>query len=130
MPMTTATPASIACVDYLRRATGKPVVTTEIGQHNTGPGVVEAHLRTLVIEKRLPLVLWFDADGVPAMGLHDAPGALRPNGDTFTAFVQAHDDIIDWLASSLSEPRRACGRRGVCPSATGSARRCGRRRSS
>jgi hypothetical protein len=73
-------------VRYLRRATGKPVVT-EVGQHNTEPAVVTGHLRTLVKRLRLPFVIWFDADGTPALGLHDAPGALRPNGMAFRDFV-------------------------------------------
>jgi hypothetical protein len=74
-------------VRYLRRATGKPVVTTEVGQHNTEPAVVTGHLRTLVKRLRLPFVIWFDADGTPALGLHDAPGVLRPNGIAFRDFV-------------------------------------------
>ena len=82
-------------VDFLRRATGKPVVTTEIGQHDTDPGVVDAHLQTAVVQERLPVVVWFDADGLPAMGLHDAPGVLRANGEVFKAFVAGHDDIVD-----------------------------------
>jgi hypothetical protein len=82
-------------VEYLRRATGKAVVTTEIGQHNTEPAVVAGHLTTVVEQLRLPVVLWFDADGIPAMGLHDAPGELRANGTIFKYYVAAHDDIVD-----------------------------------
>ena len=74
-------------VRYLRRATGKPVITTEVGQHNTEPAVVTGHLRTLVKRLRLAFVIWFDADGTPALGLHDAPGVLRPNGIAFRDFV-------------------------------------------
>jgi hypothetical protein len=77
-------------VRYLRRATRKPVVTTEIGQHNTDPSVVLDHLRTTVSKLHLPFVVWFDADGIPARGLHDAPGQLRPNGLVFKAFVTLH----------------------------------------
>ncbi len=82
-------------VEYLRRATGKAVITTEIGQHNTDPAVVSGHLKAVVEQLRLPVVLWFDADGIPAMGLHDAPGELRPNGMTFKYYVAAHDNLID-----------------------------------
>lgn len=60
-------------VDYLRRASGKPVVTTEIGQHNTDPGLVTQHLTTVIDELHLPLVLWFDADGEPAKGCTTPP---------------------------------------------------------
>jgi hypothetical protein len=83
-------------IDYLRRATGKPVVTTEIGQHDTpDPAVVTGHLATLVEQLRVPLVLWFDADGIPAVGLHDQPGVLRPNGQAFKFYVAYNDKLID-----------------------------------
>jgi hypothetical protein len=81
-------------VDYLQRTTRKPVVTTEIGQHNTTPSVVSGHLGTLVSELRLPFVIWFDADGIPAYGLHESIGQLRPNGTVFKAFVAANRDLL------------------------------------
>jgi hypothetical protein len=81
-------------VDYLRRATGKPVVTTEIGQHNTSPDVVTGHLQTLVSDLRLPFVIWFDADGIPAQGLHDGIGQLRPNGQAFRDFAASHGELL------------------------------------
>ncbi len=81
-------------VSYLRRATGKPVVTTEIGQHNTLPEVVTGHLTTVIEQLRLPLVVWFDRDGMPALGLHDAPGVLRENGKAFRRFVDGHGGLL------------------------------------
>jgi hypothetical protein len=81
-------------VAYLRRATGKPVVTTEIGQHNTDPSVVTGHLRTTIAQLRLPLVIWFDFDGMPALGLHDQPGVLRPNGEAFRRWVATHRRLL------------------------------------
>ena len=82
-------------VEYLARATGKPVVTTEIGQHNANPDVVTGHLMTLIDQLHLRLVIWFDADGMPALGLHDEPGQLRPNGQTFKSYVTAHAGSLD-----------------------------------
>jgi hypothetical protein len=75
--------------EYLARVTFKPVVTTEIGQHNTIPSVVTGHLGAAGADLHLPLVLWFDWDGDPAMGLHTpgSPGALRPNGEAFRDWV-------------------------------------------
>lgn len=81
-------------VAYLRRATGKPVVTTEIGQHNMEPSVVTGHLRTTILQLRLPLVIWFDFDGMPALGLHSDPGALRPNGEAFRRWVATHRRLL------------------------------------
>jgi hypothetical protein len=88
-------PALGEAVAYLQRATGKPAVTTEIGQHNTLPGVVTGDLQKVISELHLPLVIWFDADGIPAMGLHDQPGVLRPNGEAFRAFVAGHAGTLD-----------------------------------
>jgi hypothetical protein len=51
-------------------------------------------LDTVVEDLRLPLVIWFDADGIPAYGLHDEPGALRANGETFKGWVRAHPDLV------------------------------------
>lgn len=83
-------------VEYLRRATHKPVVTTEIGQHNATKSVVTGHLGKLIEALHLPLVIWFDFDGDPAVGLHDigSPGVLRPNGDAFKSYVTLHRKLI------------------------------------
>ncbi len=69
-------------VTFLRKATGHDVVTHEIGQHSVDPSVVTNHLKTLD-DLDLPFVIWFDADGMPALGLHDQTGQLRANGDAF-----------------------------------------------
>lgn len=82
-------------VAYLRRATNKAVVTTEIGQHNTLPGVVTGHLTAAIERLHLPLVVWFDRDGDPALGLHDAPGVLRENGRAFQRFVDTHANLLE-----------------------------------
>jgi hypothetical protein len=74
--------ALVQTVEYLRRATGKPVITHEIGQYTIDPAVVTGHLDTLA-RLGMPFVIWFDADGVPAFGLHDAPAVLRPTGAAF-----------------------------------------------
>jgi hypothetical protein len=71
----------------IKGITGKQVVTNEVGQRGTTPGAVTGTLQVLVDETKAPFVLWFDADGIPAHGLHDAPGQLRPNGEVFAAKV-------------------------------------------
>lgn len=87
-------------IEYLRRATGKPVVSTEMGQYTTGQdttdaAVVSGHLDTAVGSKHLPFLIWFDADGTRAIGLHDpATGRLRRSGGTFTTWLQTHDRLI------------------------------------
>lgn len=87
-------------IDYLRRATGKPVVSTEMGQYPTGQAsmddtVVSGHLATAIGSMRLPFLIWFDADGTRAVGLHDpATGTLRPSGTTLRTWLQTHGDLI------------------------------------
>lgn len=69
-------------VAYLRKVTEHRVITNEIGQYSTDPAVVTGHI-TALAAIGVPIVLWFDADGDPAVGLHDTPGTLRPNGEAF-----------------------------------------------
>lgn len=71
----------------IKDITGKQVVTNEVGQRGTTPAAVTGTLQVLVDETKAPFVIWFDADGIPAHGLHDTPGVLRPNGQAFAAAV-------------------------------------------
>ncbi|MGI8405359.1 MAG: hypothetical protein ACR2OE_11455 [Thermomicrobiales bacterium] len=71
-------------VEYLRRATGHQLISNELGQTSQEPSVVTGHITTLA-QLEVPVVIWFDTDGIPAIGLHDAPGQLRPNGQAFVA---------------------------------------------
>jgi hypothetical protein len=75
-------------VNYFENATGHRVMTHEIGQYNVDPSVVTGHLQTLA-RLGTPIVIWFDADGDPAFGLHDAPGVLRRNGHAYRAQATA-----------------------------------------
>lgn len=78
----------IETVRYLERVTGKPAVTTEIGQHNTDPAVPAGGLPAMIQTLRMPLAVWFDFDGIPARGLHEGFGQLRPNGVAFRDYVK------------------------------------------
>jgi hypothetical protein len=69
-------------VEYLQRATHHPAVTHEIGQYEADPQVVVDDLKVLDA-LHVAWVIWFDADGMPAVGLHDQPGVVRPNGQAF-----------------------------------------------
>lgn len=75
-------------VTTLRDITGLTPVTNEIGQRGLTPQAVTSSLRVLVDEERLPFVLWFDADGIPARALFETPGNLRDNGKAFAAAVR------------------------------------------
>lgn len=75
-------------ITFLRAATGHEVVSHETGQYSSSPEVLRANL-AVFDEMRVPLVIWFDADGDPAVGLHDEPGVLRPNGVAFRDIAAA-----------------------------------------
>lgn len=80
-------------IDAFSEITGLPVVTNEIGKHGNGGGTdtaaVSDTLDVTIKEKKLALVIWFDADGNPADGLFEPtnPGQLRPTGETFRTYT-------------------------------------------
>jgi hypothetical protein len=73
-------------VEYFQRATRHPAITHEIGQYQADPQVVTDDLKVLDA-LHVQWVIWFDADGMPAVGLHDQPGDLRLNGQAFAHAV-------------------------------------------
>lgn len=78
-------------VTSIREMTGKPAVTNEIGQWGMTPEAPVAFLDLLRNQMQVPWVIWFDADGLPAHGLHESgmPGVLRDNGRAFAAFMNS-----------------------------------------
>jgi hypothetical protein len=81
-------------VEYLRRATGKQVITNEIGQFDESPGTVNA-LLDMTAQLHIPWVVWFASDGTGAVGMFNADNSIRPNGLAFRDFVQRCDDRIN-----------------------------------
>lgn len=80
-------------VNFLRKETGLPVITNEVGQQkNENPEQVTKTLQKLTSLK-VPLVIWFSID-TPALGqaraLINPDGSLRPNGEAFKNFVQSY----------------------------------------
>lgn len=77
-------------VEYLKRATGKTVITNEVGQDNTTPAIA-TDLMQAIIDIKLPYAIWYDGDGTSAFGLHEkGTTTLRPNGQAFAAFIKSH----------------------------------------
>jgi hypothetical protein len=73
-------------IEAIKAITGRPVVTNEFGQHGTTPEAVSGNLHVVLDQEKLPFVIWFDADGIPAHGLFDPAlgvGHLRTSGMTF-----------------------------------------------
>jgi hypothetical protein len=81
-------------VEYLRRATGKQVITNEIGQFDDSPDTLRALLDETA-RLHLPWVVWFASDGSGAVGLFNADGSIRSNGIAFRDFVQRCDGRIN-----------------------------------
>lgn len=74
-------------IDYLRRASGLPVMTNETGQQNDDPTQTENQLRLLRDLGVAPIV-WFSVDTKYARGLVDRNGRLRPTGEAFRRVVR------------------------------------------
>jgi hypothetical protein len=82
-------------VEFLRRATGKQVVTNEIGQFDTSPTTVSS-LLDMTAMLHIPWVTWFASDGSGgALGLFNPDNSIRPNGVAFRDFVQRCDGRIN-----------------------------------
>jgi hypothetical protein len=90
-----STPEAIqTTVEFLRPATGKQVITNEIGQFDDSPDTVRAILEETA-RLHLPWVVWFASDGSGAVGMFNADGSIRSNGLAFRDFVQRCDGRID-----------------------------------
>ena len=71
-------------INYLQRATGKPIVTNEIGQYDNSPETVKAIIQTCRKEK-MPYVIWYSGlkGGGKAVSLQNADGSLKNTGEAF-----------------------------------------------
>src|SRR4051794_21058371 len=82
-------------VEFLRRATGKQVVTNEIGQFDTSPDTLHG-LLDMAARLHIPWVTWFASDGSGgAMGLFNPDNSIRSNGLAFRDFVQRCEGRIN-----------------------------------
>lgn len=76
-------------VDYLKRATGKAVMTNEMGQQDQLASTVTSLLGK-ALELQLPIVVWYSIDSPLAFALTDASGGLRAGGQAFQTFMRSH----------------------------------------
>jgi hypothetical protein len=81
-------------VEFLRRATGKQVITNEIGQFDDSPDTVRG-LLDMTAQLHLPWVVWFASDGSGAVGMFNPDNSIRPNGLAFRDFVQRCENRIN-----------------------------------
>ena len=81
-------------VEFLRRATGKQVITNEIGQFDDSPDTARG-LLDMAAQLHMPWVVWFASDGSGAVGMFNSDGTIRSNGLAFRDFVQRCDGRIN-----------------------------------
>jgi hypothetical protein len=75
--------------DYIKRRTGKQLITNECGQRNTNANLVSSMLQAFK-DGEYPYVMWFSRDGAATKGLTEANGVLRTNGTAYKNFVTTH----------------------------------------
>jgi len=84
-----ADPTALAeAVQFLKDATGLPVMTNEIGQQDISPATV-TNLMDEVVRLGLPFAVWFSIDAPQANALMNPDGTLRENGLAFQQFIQS-----------------------------------------
>jgi len=77
-------------VNYLKRATGKNVITNEYGQDNMDPAITSAMMQA-ILDIKMPYAIWYDGDGTSARGLHETgTTTLRSTGIAFKNFIAEH----------------------------------------
>ena len=81
-------------VEFLRRATGKQVITNEIGQFDDSPDTARG-LLDMTAQLHMSWVVWFASDGSGAVGMFNSDGTIRSNGLAFRDFVQRCDGRIN-----------------------------------
>ena len=94
-------------IEFLRRATGKQVITNEIGQFDDSPDTARA-LLDMTAQLHVPWVVWFASDGSGAVGMFNPDGSIRSNGLAFRDFVQRCDGRIN---CGRDKPKRRKHRR-------------------
>ena len=74
-------------VDYLKKQTGLPVITNEVGQQTDNPNQT-TEVMEKIVKLNFPIAVWFGLDGPKARGLVNQDGSLRPTGQAFKRFIQ------------------------------------------
>jgi len=87
-----STQAFNAVINYLTKRTGKPVLSNELGQVDTDPNTLTAHVQ-VCFNYNFPYIIWFSPD--PKYGQADQPlqnsdGTLTPSGYAYKNFIAIH----------------------------------------
>ncbi len=73
---------------FLKTATGLPLMTNEIGQHDENSATI-APLLQKTLDLGLPYIVWYSVDSPQARALNNADSSMRPNGQAFADFIRA-----------------------------------------
>jgi len=79
---------------YLNNATGKTVISNEVGELYDSPGIVQDMMQQFATSQT-PFVIWYSGDGHNSTGsnsvaLNNPDGTLRDNGKAFLNFLQSN----------------------------------------
>lgn len=88
------TRAMAEVMNYLNKATGKTVISNEVGELTDSPGIVQ-DIMTQFAALQTPYVIWYSGDGhhknwSNAVALNNPDGSLRDNGKAFLNFLQSN----------------------------------------
>jgi hypothetical protein len=87
---TSNTEALADVINYLRKRTNKPVITNELGQFDTDPNTLLAHVQTCT-DKGMPYVLWYSPDEndlKKATPLQYTNASLTPTGNSYKEYLR------------------------------------------
>ncbi len=76
-------------IDYLKRRTGKPVITNELGQTDNNPKIVSTHVQKCA-DAALPYILWYSPDeneNRSAVSLQYNNASLTPSGVEYQDYL-------------------------------------------
>lgn len=90
---------------FLRRATGLPLMSNELGQRDQSPETVEK-LLSAALDLQLTYAVWFSLDR-DSQALQNTDGSLRPNGEAFYRFMQARYQSTAALPQAAPAPTAA-----------------------
>jgi hypothetical protein len=79
-----------AVVNYLKRTTGKPIMTNEFGVMNSSPTLIQ-ELMQQVLNANMDYAIFYSGDGAGgSKALQNGDGSLREIGDAVRDFIQQH----------------------------------------
>jgi len=73
---------------FLKTATGLPLMTNEMGQHDEEPATVGPLLQK-ALDLGFPYIVWYSVDSPQARALNNPDYSMRPNGQAFANFIRS-----------------------------------------